>query len=121
MRAFAAVVCVAGVAAVVASAALPAVRPSLAVAPNPVRAGHMVVLKGSAGSCPVGDTVTLISHAFSGAHMFAGVPAAVTRVRGGHVFRTTAVVPKSRYGSYAITGRCGGGNLGFLVRLRVAR
>jgi hypothetical protein len=94
-------------------------KPSLHVTPNPVRAGHAVTLKGSAGGCTIGDTVTLLSRAFPAVHSFAGVPAVLTQVRAGGGFRTSTVIPLSKRGTYSVTGRCGGGNLGFFVQLRV--
>src|SRR5580765_3538061 len=86
---------------------------SLAVTPTTVVRGHTVRVHGAAGDCPVGDAVTLISHAFSHAHDFAGVPAVFTPVRSGHTFHVTTRIPAGRApGRYAITARCGGGNLG---------
>ena len=39
---------------------------------------------------------------------------------GGTVFKVWTTIPRSRRpGRYVITGRCGGGNLGFAVSLRV--
>ena len=95
-------------------------RPSLRITPNPVKAGHMVAIMGSADDCPAGDTVTVISHAFSARHSFAGVPAVLTRVKAGGAFRASTRIPAGKHaGVYGVTARCGGGNLGVLVRLRV--
>ena len=101
------------------SSASVAAKPSLKIIPNPVRAGHVVTIKGSADGCPVRDTVTLISHAFRATHRFAGVPAVLTKVRAGGLFRTTTTIPYGKHGTYSVTARCGGGNLGVLFRLRV--
>jgi hypothetical protein len=114
-----AAVAVVAVAVAVASASLFA-KPSLRVSPNPVKAGHAVSVRGSADGCPVGDTVTVISHAFPAKHTFASVPAVLTKVRAGGIFRTSTTIPSSKpVGVYTITARCGGGNLGVLVGLRI--
>src|SRR5436309_2987004 len=42
----------------------------LTVTPAAVHRGHTVLIRGSAGSCPVGDTVTIISRAFPRTHEF---------------------------------------------------
>jgi hypothetical protein len=94
--------------------------PSLAVVPAIVHRGHPVTLKGSADSCPVGDAVTLISRAFVHTHDFAGLPAVFARVRAGGGFRVSTTIPATKApGSYGITARCGGGNLGVQAHLRV--
>jgi len=41
-----------------------AARPTITLTPSSVRAGRTVVIRGNAGGCPVGDTVTLLSRAF---------------------------------------------------------
>ena len=95
-------------------------RPSLKLTPNPVKAGHALAIRGSADGCPVGDTVTLISHAFPATHTFAGVPAVLTHVRAGGSFHTKTTIPSAKHaGVYSVTARCGGGNLGVLVHLHV--
>jgi hypothetical protein len=97
-------------------------KPSLRLAPNPVKAGHIVTVKGSADGCGIGDTVTVISRAFSAKHTFAGVPAVLTMVRAGGSFHISTTIPSGKLaGVYAVTGRCGGGNLGVLVHLHVMR
>ena len=58
-----------------------AASPSIHFSPNPVRAGAFVRVHGSAGGCPVRDTVTVLSRAFPHAHRFAGVPAVSAAVR----------------------------------------
>jgi hypothetical protein len=103
-------------------AAAGATRPSLVVTPSAVGRGHSVLIVGSAGSCPVGDTVTMISRAFPRTHEFAGVGAVWATVRQAGRFRATARIPRTKpIGHYAVTARCGGGNLGILVRLTVVR
>jgi hypothetical protein len=108
----------------VVSAAAPALAapPSLSVLPGAVRAGYPVVVRGSADGCSVGATVLLLSRAFVHRHDFAGVPAVFAKVRKGGAFETRTTIPASRKaGTYGITARCAGGNLGVLVRLRVKR
>jgi Flp pilus assembly protein CpaB len=108
-------------ASVSAAVASPLAKPSLKLSPNPVKAGHTLAIKGSADGCPVGDTVTVISHAFPAKHTFAGVPAVLAKVRAGGLFHTSTTIPAGkRAGVYTVTARCGGGNLGVLVRLHVA-
>jgi len=94
--------------------------PALSVTPSSVHAGHKVVIRGSADGCPVGDTVTVISRAFSAAHEFAGVPAVFATVRANGTFRKTTTIPATKHhGTYTVTARCGGGNLGVLAHLTV--
>jgi hypothetical protein len=112
-------ICALAVAAVTAVAAT-AAPPSLSVRPRTVERGDVVVLKGSAGDCPAGDRVTLISRAFRHVHDFAGLPAVFARVRPGGSFRATTRIPSTkRPGRYRVTARCGGGNLGVDAHLRV--
>jgi hypothetical protein len=106
--------------ALTATSAATAAGPSLSVRPATVERGHVVTIRGSADGCPVADRVTLISRAFSHAHDFAGLPAVFARVRPGGSFRTATRIPaRRRPGRYAITARCGGGNLGVRAVLRV--
>jgi hypothetical protein len=96
--------------------------PSIRVAPATVRAGERVEISGSAGGCPVGDRVTLLSKAFSSRHEFASVPAVYARVRSNGRYGHSVLIPRERAaGRYGITGRCGGGNLGVSASVRVAR
>jgi hypothetical protein len=93
---------------------------SLHVHPHKVEAGHRVHIKGSAGDCPVGDQVTLLSRAFSHRHEFAGVPAVFTHVKsGGHFGRWVRIPARRDPRRYKVTARCGGGNLGVTRHLRV--
>jgi hypothetical protein len=94
---------------------------SIHVRPSTVGAGHTVQVFGSAGLCPAGDRVTLLSGAFSDAHSFAGVPAVYATVNRKGNYSTTTKIPSSRAaGSYTVTGRCGGGNLGVHATLSVS-
>ena len=110
----------AGLAAGLASP-LSAATPSLSVSPASVRAGATVRLSGSADGCTAGSNAFLLSRAFVRRHEFAGVPAVLARVHPGGGFKVWTTIPRSRRpGRYVITGRCGGGNLGFAVSLRVS-
>ena len=92
----------------------------LTVSPSVVHRGHFVTIRGSADGCPTGDTVFIISRAFARTREFAGVPAVLAKVRASGGFRATTRIPlRRRPGRYGITARCGGGNLGVLVRLTV--
>ena len=97
---------------------------SIKVAPTRVTAGHNVVVSGLAGkSCSKEQlTLTLISHAFSTKHEFAGVPAVYVKTSTAGTFSITTTIPKSRKaGSYSVGGRCGGGNLGVSATLKVVK
>jgi len=91
------------------------------VSPATAQAGALVRVSGStAGGCAARDGVTLISRAFPHANDFAGLPAVYALPRGDGRFAVTVRIPAVREpGVYAITGRCGGGNLGVTARLRV--
>jgi hypothetical protein len=97
-------------------------RPSLVLTPSVAHRGESALISGSAGSCPVGDAVIVISRALPRIHEFAGVPAVLTPVRADGRFRARTRVPLTkRPGRYAVTARCGGGNFGLLVKLTVLR
>jgi hypothetical protein len=107
-----------------AAFACPAIAsgPSIAATPNPVHRGHLVRVHGRVPGCPRGDQVTLISRAFSRRHEFAGVPAVFARVGVHHAYSLQTRIPARRTpGSYSVSGRCGGGNLGVSVTLHVLR
>jgi len=88
--------------------------------PNPVQRGHLVRVHGIVPGCGPGNSVTLISRAFAHVHDFAGLPAVFARVRSNDRYTVRTRIPSSRRpGRYRISGRCGGGNLGVFVRLRV--
>ena len=97
------------------------VHATLHASPNPVKAGHTLTLKGNAHpGCVAGDMVTIMSKAFVHTHEFADIPAVYATVHSGGSFRTTTVIPAARKaGTYTITARCGGGNLGVGVHLHV--
>lgn len=107
-------------AAITATAASAATRPTMHVSPSVVSAGGRVTVWGNADGCPTGDAVTIISRAFPMTHSFAGVGAIYARVRTGGSFSTSGHVRANAHkGRYGITARCGGGNLGVLVYVRV--
>jgi len=108
--------------ALTAASAAAASTPWLALTPAVVHRGGTVHINGNADGCARGNTVFVISRAFVHTHEFAGVSAVLARVRAGGAFRATTVIPRRRRaGRYTVTARCGGGNLGVLVRLTVRR
>jgi hypothetical protein len=93
---------------------------NLTLIPNRVPRGGAVLIRGHAGTCAVGDSVTILSHAFPTRHTFAGVPAVFARVRTGNAFSISIRVPRLlRPGRYLVSARCGGGNLGIARVLTV--
>ncbi len=99
-----------------------AVNVSLTVTPATVRRGRTVLVRGVAGGCTSGDSVTLISHAFPATHSFAGVPAVFAQVGSAGRFSAVTRIPATRApGRYTVTARCGGGNLGVSAHLTVTR
>jgi len=101
-----------------AAAAAPA-RVRLAVIPSAVSPGAAVRVVGNAGSCPVGNSVSALSRAFPG-RQFGGWGALSGRVRAGGSFAIHGHVrPGLHAGRYAVTARCGGGNLGVTAYVRV--
>src|SRR5262249_49149789 len=93
---------------------------SLTVTPTRIGRGGTVLISGVAGGCPAGDGVTILSRAFSPVHSFAGVPAVYASVGAAGRFSARASIPRLRRpGSYVITARCGGGNLGVAAHLTV--
>ncbi len=92
---------------------------TITVSPTTVAVGGSVDLSGDvlAGDgtpgCGVPGTVTLISDAFAGLGEFAGVGAVDLPVDAtGHFDSTVTLDGSVASGTYTITGRCGGGNLG---------
>jgi hypothetical protein len=62
----------------------------------------------------------LLSRAFVPTDQFAGVPEVIAAVNAGGTFTTITRIPRSTLaGTYSITGRCGGGNLGVSAALTV--
>jgi hypothetical protein len=98
---------------------------------GPLAPGASVRLTGSVGlqsgqpRCPIGAQVDLLSHAFAAQRDrsldFAGVPTVLATVHRNGSFATTGhIVANAHACTYTISGRCGGGNLGFDVHLRVS-
>jgi hypothetical protein len=90
--------------------------------PNPVVAGHTVTLYGSVGpdgaSSDCAD-IALYSLAFTTTNDLTAAPVYATAKSDG-TFTTTATIPRAKpAGTYTITGRCGGGNLGVSATLVV--
>ena len=110
---------VAAVGLVTAGAALGSARPSIHVQQRSVAPGGRVTVYGSVGSCASGD-VTVISRAFRG-HAF-GEGALTGHVNAAnHTFSVNGRVRAGLHaGKYAISARCGGGNLGVTAKLRVS-
>jgi hypothetical protein len=91
------------------------------VSPSSVAAGDTVTVSGSVGSGSECSSVTLISKAFVHTNDFAGLPAVFATVKPSGAFRVTTRIPSARAaGTYTITGRCGGGNLGVSATLVVS-
>jgi len=105
--------------AVLAGPALSATRPSLRVTPSTAAPGSKVRVSGNAGGCLRGDIVSVLSRAFPG-HGFAGMGTISARVNARGAFSATGHIrQKAHQGRYAVTARCGGGNLGVTAYVRV--
>jgi hypothetical protein len=95
----------------------------LHVTPATVHRGHPVLIRGNAGNagdCAPGETVFVLSRAFAHTHEFAGVSAVLAKVRTGGAFSARPRIPSHRHvGTYVVTARCGGGNLGVSAHLTV--
>jgi hypothetical protein len=118
---------VAGLAiAAVCLAALPASAASINVSPSTasprgtVTVSGDVLVNGQAG-CGLPGQVTLISNAFVGLGEFAGEGAVTaTADTSGHFSTTVNLSSSVSPGTYTVTGRCGGGNLGVEATLTVS-
>ncbi len=104
-----------------ASAALVAASPvaaagTLTASPSTVQRGQTV--KFSGGTCTAGSSALLLSKLFPG-HQF-GVGLIKAKVgSNGHFTRAWAVPTTVADGTYGVTARCGGGNLGVVAHVRV--
>jgi hypothetical protein len=113
------------IAAVVGVTASPAFAASIVVSPTAVQTSGTVTVSGDVlvngtRGCAAGDDVTLISNAFAGISEFAGQGAVVLPVDAtGHFSSSVTLKPAVVPGTYTITGRCGGGNLGVNATLTV--
>jgi hypothetical protein len=106
--------------AVPASAASINVSPSTSTPGGTVTVSGDVLVNGQPG-CQVPGTVTLISNAFAGLGEFAGEGAVfATADATGHYSKTVTLSSSVAPGTYTITGRCGGGNLGVQATLTVS-
>ena len=113
-------------ATVLALGAASAVAATIVVNPSSVPAGGQVTVSGDVlangqPGCTVPGDVTLISPAFAGLGEFAGVGATIATADASGNFTTTVTLsPSVGPGTYTVTGRCGGGNLGVSASLTVA-
>ena len=119
------VVVVALVAMPVLVSGAPAQAATINASPGTVAVGQPVTLSGDIladgqAGCAVPGEVTLISPAFNGLGEFAGVGAVSAPVDSAGSFNTTVTLPGTTApGTYEISGRCGGGNLGVTATLTV--
>jgi len=111
---------------VLALGATAAVAATIVVNPATVSAGGQVTVSGDVlangtPGCTVPGDVTLISDAFAGLGELAGVGATTAPADASGNFTTTVTLsPDVAPGTYTVTGRCGGGNLGVSASLTVA-
>jgi hypothetical protein len=97
-----------------------AAGPTINTDPHRVAQGGVARVFGVVPGCARGNTVTLMSRAFSHRHEFAGVPAIFATVGRHHRYSKRTTIPAARRPArYRITGRCGGGNLGVIAHVRV--
>jgi hypothetical protein len=102
-----------------ASAATIVVSPATVPTAGTVTLSGDVLANGTPG-CAVPETVTLISGAFAGLSEFAGQGAVDLPVDAtGHFSSAVTIKSSVAAGTYTITGRCGGGNLGVSASLTV--
>ena len=105
--------------------ASPASAATISVSPASVDAGGQVTVSGDVlangqPGCTVPGEVTLISDAFVGLGEFAGVGATTAQADAAGNFTTTVTLSSSvAAGTYDISARCGGGNLGVTATLTV--
>jgi len=103
----------------------PASAASIVVTPGSTTPGGTVnvtgdVLAGGTPACTVPGSATLISNAFVGLGEFAGVGAAMVPVDAtGHFSAALKLSSSVAPGTYQVTGRCGGGNLGVTATLTI--
>jgi hypothetical protein len=105
--------------------ATPVWAATINVSPSSVAVGGQVTVSGDVlangqPGCEVPGDVTLISPAFQGLGEFAGEGAITAPADSSGNFSVTATLPATTGpGTYEITGRCGGGNLGVSATLEV--
>jgi hypothetical protein len=112
--------------AVLALGAASAVAATIDVSPATVDTGGQVTVSGDVlangtPGCTVPGDVTLISPAFAGLGEFASIGATTATADASGNFTTTVTLsPDVVPGTYTVTGRCGGGDLGVSASLTVA-
>lgn len=104
---------------VTASAASINVQPASVAAGGHVTLSGDVLAPGGQPGCAVPGTVTLISGAFAGQGSFQGQDVEAPVGADGKYSVTARILPGIKPGSYTVTGRCGGGNLGVQATLTV--
>jgi hypothetical protein len=111
--------------AVVGATALPASAATITVSPTSVTPGATVTVSGDVlangtRACAAGNDVTLVSNAFAGLGEFAGQGAVTAPVdTTGHFSKSVTLTSSVPAGTYPISGRCGGANLGVQATLTV--
>jgi len=110
---------------VVAASSTAASAATITPTPNEIAPGDSVVfsgdvLAGGTPGCEVPSSVTLISQVFVGLGEFAGVPAVQIPVDAAGNYSASITINRAVFpGTYQITGRCGGGNLGVIATLTI--
>src|SRR6266542_5995494 len=93
------------------------------VSPSPVAAGHAVTLSGSVGPDAAASdcsSISMYSIAFGPTNDDPAYTAAYATAKPTGSFTATITIPRAKpAGTYTITGRCGGGNLGASATLVV--
>lgn len=98
---------------------------SITVAPTSVAVGGTVTVSGDVlgpngqPGCQVPGQVTLISGAFAGQGSFMNMDVETTAGADSKFSVAAKILPGVAPGTYTITGRCGGGNLGVQATLTV--
>lgn len=119
-----------GLFAVVAASAAPSTTPNpnggpaINVAPTSVPVGGTVTVAGSTllgghSGCPGATTVTLISGAFAGQGSFQNQDVEAPIDANGSFSVDAKILPGVTPGTFTITGRCGGANMGVEATLTV--
>ncbi len=105
-------------AAALGSSSHPSASRSLHVQPRTVRPDGAVHVYGKAGSCAAGTKLTALSSAFP--EITFGVGGLTGHVRSNHAFSIHGYVRGNvSSGSYAVTARCGGKDIGVTAKVSV--
>jgi hypothetical protein len=107
------------IAVVTASAASINVSSSTVPVGGSVTVSGNVLAPGGQPGCVLPGTVTLISGAFAGQGSFQNSDVETTADSSGNFSVVATILPGVTPGTYTITGRCGGGNLGVEATLTV--